>query len=257
MILTGDYHTHTKYSHGKGLVIENAEVAYSKGLKEIAITDHGFSHPAFGLRKRKLSSLRKDIDTAKEKFGINVLMGIESNLLSDKGDVDLKEDNYDKFDLFAVGIHKFVLYKPKGVFNIFLPNFFTSTFNGRPSKSLVKANTLAFTNAVKKHPIDFITHLNYCCYSDAVEVAKVCADYGTFLELSGKKEHLTKDELHLVAKTGVKFILNSDAHTIDRVGDIALANGLITEGVISKEQIVNIDGKTPDFRFKNYKLKGI
>ena len=59
MILTSDYHTHTVYSHGKGTVLENALVAKEVGLKEIAISDHGFSHPAFGLTKRKLPKIRK------------------------------------------------------------------------------------------------------------------------------------------------------------------------------------------------------
>ena len=36
MILSSDYHTHTKYSHGKGTIIENAIVAKQKGLKKIA-----------------------------------------------------------------------------------------------------------------------------------------------------------------------------------------------------------------------------
>ena len=51
MILTADYHTHTKYSHGKSSVLENAIWAKDHGLKQIAVTDHGFSHPAFGLTK--------------------------------------------------------------------------------------------------------------------------------------------------------------------------------------------------------------
>ena len=54
MILLGDYHTHTKYSrhnHGKGSVLENASVASNKGLKQIAITDHGFSHRLYGVRR--------------------------------------------------------------------------------------------------------------------------------------------------------------------------------------------------------------
>ena len=54
MILTGDYHTHTKFSHGKGTIYDNALMAKKIGLKEIGISDHGFSHPAFGLRKRYL-----------------------------------------------------------------------------------------------------------------------------------------------------------------------------------------------------------
>ena len=40
--MIADYHTHTVYSHGTGSVLENALIAKEKGLKEIAITDHGF-----------------------------------------------------------------------------------------------------------------------------------------------------------------------------------------------------------------------
>ena len=67
MILTSDYHTHTKYSHGKGTVLENAIRAKEIGLKEIAISDHGFSHPAFGLRQRKMPKLISDCNEAEKK----------------------------------------------------------------------------------------------------------------------------------------------------------------------------------------------
>ena len=50
MLLTGDYHTHTPYSHGKNTVDENAAQAAANGLKEIAITDHGFRHVIYNLR---------------------------------------------------------------------------------------------------------------------------------------------------------------------------------------------------------------
>ena len=56
MLLYGDYHTHSIYSrnhHGKGTVLENASVAADKGLKQIAITDHGFNHEFFGIRRKK------------------------------------------------------------------------------------------------------------------------------------------------------------------------------------------------------------
>ena len=33
MIIYGDYHTHTTYSHGKGSIIDNAIAAKNKGLK--------------------------------------------------------------------------------------------------------------------------------------------------------------------------------------------------------------------------------
>ena len=51
MKINFDLHTHTVYSHGKGTIAENAATAKEKGLYGIGITDHGFSHPAFGMRR--------------------------------------------------------------------------------------------------------------------------------------------------------------------------------------------------------------
>ena len=82
MILTADYHTHTPYSHGKGTVEENAARAKELGLKQIGITDHGFSHLAFGLKRKKVPDLIADCKRASEKLGIDVLVGMESNIRS-------------------------------------------------------------------------------------------------------------------------------------------------------------------------------
>ena len=94
MILTGDYHTHTPYSHGKNTVLENTIAAKKLGLKEIAITDHGFNHLLFGLKRSRLGDLRAEIEEAKRLTGLNVLMGMESNLISLDGQTDMKESDY-------------------------------------------------------------------------------------------------------------------------------------------------------------------
>ena len=81
-----------------------------------------------------------------------------------------------------------------------------------------------------------------------MEVAKCCRDYGTYLELSSKKEHLSDEELAKVADTGVRFVINSDAHSIDRIGEVTLAEEQIARVGIPHERIDNIDGKLPSFR---------
>lgn len=254
MQLTADYHTHTKYSHGKGSVLDNAKRACELGLKEIGITDHGFSHPAFGLTKRKIPSLIQDCVSATKQTGVKVLVGIESNILGTDGTVDLKQKDYDKFDLFLAGFHKFVLYKPGTLFSTFVPNFINSTFNVKNvPKSLIKRNTKAYINVIKNNPVDVITHLNFCVYADAVEVAKCAADYGTYIELSAKKTHLSDEEIYLVAKTGVKFIINSDAHTPNRIAEISLIEKTLQRVDVPRDLIANIDGKIPEFRFKRFK----
>ena len=249
MILTSDYHTHTKFSHGKGSVKENAIRAKELGLKEIAISDHGFSHPAFGLRKWKLPRLIDDCKEAEKETGVRVLVGIESNIIGIDGTVDLKANRYDDFDVFLAGIHKFVLYKPNTFFKVFIPNFFNSTFNSKKvSNRLIKENTKAFINVIKNNPVDVITHLNYCCYANSLEVAKAASDYGTYIELNSKKTHLTDEEIaDILAKTDAKFIINSDAHSPNRVGEVGLAFDTVSR------LNIHIDGKLPDFRFKKFK----
>lgn len=256
MRLTADYHTHTVFSHGKGEIADNVKAAMLAGLKEIGITDHGFAHPAFGLTKSKIPKMRDLIVKAEKEYGVKTYLGIESNLIGIDGTTDLKEKDYDKFDLFLAGFHKFVLFKPSALFKLFTPNMFTTYLKkDKPSKSLVKTNTKAFINLIKTRPIDAITHLNYYCFADAVEVAKAAADYGTYIELNSKKTHLTDEELYKVANTGVRFIIDSDAHSPTRVGEISLVEETLKRVEIDKNRIDNIDGRLPDFRFTAFKGK--
>ena len=256
MRLTADYHTHTKYSHGKGTVLENAERAKELGLKELGITDHGFSHPVFGLRRKKLPQLMSDIAAASSRTGVKILLGIESNILGESGKVDLLPSDYPQFDLFLAGAHRFIKFdKPRDYFNFFLRNFSASLFRTRPSKALIKLTTRAYINAIKYNPIDVITHLNFLYFADAAEVAKAAADYGTYLEISAKKPHLTKDELYKVDKTGVRYVINSDAHSPEKIGGIEIAKTLLSKVDIDTNRIDNIDGRLPKFRFAEYKMR--
>ena len=61
------------------------------------------------------------------------------------------------------------------------------------------------------------------------------------------------EEINKMLDTGVQFILNSDAHTPDRVGEISLVERLLERVNIPEDRIVNINGKLPNFRFKAFK----
>ena len=254
MLLTGDYHTHTPYSHGKNTVLENALAAKERGLKEIAITDHGFNHLLFGLKRSKLKDLRCEIDEAKIQTGINVLMGMESNLISLDGLTDMKESDYSYFDIFLFGIHSILKYsRLSDAYHIMLKNYYYYKTGKRPPDSVIKNTTRAYINAVKNNPVDILTHINYKCFCNLEEVAKVCADYGTYIEINTKKSHVSAEELNAMARTGVRFVIDSDAHSADRVGDTLIADRLLAEADIRPSQIDNIEGRRPVFRFDEYK----
>ena len=73
---------------------------------------------------------------------------------------------------------------------------------------------------------------------------------------NSKKTHLTDEELYQVVKTGVNFIISSDAHTPNRVGEISLVEKLLTRVNVPENQIANVNGKLPKMRFKSSKEKG-
>ncbi len=110
MELTADYHTHTPYSHGKGTVLENAMRAKELGFQEIGITDHGFSHIVFGVRRKKIPGLIRDCKEAEEKTGLRVYAGLENNIRGVSGKCDFTEKDYLNFDLFLAGIHVYIHY---------------------------------------------------------------------------------------------------------------------------------------------------
>lgn len=258
MKLTADYHTHTPYSHGKNTVLENAMAAKVKNLKEIAITDHGFNHLLFGLKRRNLKDLRAEIDEAEKLTGVKVLMGMESNLISVDGDTDMKESDLEHFDIYLFGIHEVLRYKHfSDFYNIMLKNYTAYKFGKKPSDKVIATTTKAYINAVKNNPVDILTHINYKCYCNLEEVAKCCADYGTYIEINTKKRHVSAEELNAMARTGVRFLIDSDAHSASRVGDTKIAEQLLTEADIDPMQIDNIDGRLPDFRFREYKIRNI
>lgn len=255
MILTGDYHMHTPYSHGKNTVAENAARAKELGIQEIAITDHGFSHVAFGLRRKEMPSYKAECAAAEKEYGIRVLVGIEANIHGLSGRSDLTEKDYEDFDVYLCGNHVFIKYeRKKGKWAYGWGNLFARNLLSKMPKKLVQYNTEAYINAIKRNPIDAITHLNYRCECDTLEVAKVAADYGTYIELNSKKEHLSDEQLNdIVQKTSARFIINSDAHAVQRVGDTQLVEEQLKRLSFPLDRIDNIDGRRPNFRFTEFK----
>ena len=257
MILTADYHTHTPYSHGKNTVEENVARAKELELKQIAITDHGFSHVAYGLRRNQVDSYVAECKAAAKKYGIDVLVGIESNIKGEDGKADLTKKDYQNFDIYLCGNHIFVFYSSnRDCWKYGWGNVMSRRFLPHAPKSLIERNTKAYINAIKNNPIDAVTHLNFLCPANALEVAKCAADYGTYIELNTKKRHLSDEELCEIAqKTDARFIVNSDAHVAARVGDTKIVEEQLAKIDFPMERIDNIDGRLPTFRFAEFKKR--
>lgn len=255
MAFWGDYHTHTIYSHGSGTVEENVLQAVKKGFKEIAITDHGFKHMTYNVRRMDWIYIQKDVERMRVKYpNIDIFLGLETNFNSADGIIDILPSDMADLDILLCGYHKFV--KPdrvKDFFKFYLPNFVLDTLGTSTKKTTIR-NTDAYIKALEKYDLDVIAHINYGITVDPIEVAKACMHYGTYVELNGKRINMTDAELEKMTEMGVQFICNSDAHSPERVGDFKQGMARIEKLKIPYEQVCNWE-KIPQFRSRLNKKK--
>lgn len=243
MIIYGDYHTHTTYSHGKGSILDNAIVAKQKGLKEIAITDHGFSHALYGFKRKNVEDMAVDIEKARQATGVNVLFGIEENFISLDGKTGILKSDLDFLNIVNVGFHKIVKTNSiKDTFGLLLPNNLKWY-----SKNQIQKNTLCVLKAIENEPINIITHLGYGMPVNVEEVARLAKQKNVLIELNGKRINFTPADMDALMKHDTMFILNSDAHRPEKVGDVRNGMKYVLKYGIPEKNIANL-GKRPDFK---------
>lgn len=248
MKITADFHTHTRYSHGTGSVTDNTVNALSLGMRAVAITDHAKNHPLVGVKPGKIDDLVKDVKAAdKEYRKIRVLSGLEANIISPRGDIDVTEEQAEKLDILLVGFH-LTAYQKKFV------DYFGLPFNGvlhifcKNSAKRIAYNTDAFVKCVLENKVDILTHPGFRLDVDCGAIAAACAETGTYMELSSR--HRTPDlkDVEAAIKAGAKFVINSDAHKPVNVGKCDYAISLAEELKLTDEEVVNISDKPVVFR---------
>ena len=214
-MLTADLHTHTLYSHGTGTVEDTVRAAIEKGLKRIGIADHGPKHIFFPVKWEALLQLRRDVDRMNKKYGsqIEVLMGIEANLLGD-GLTDVPEDD-SVFDYILLGYHK-------GAFPLdAISRGWTRNilFKQNAARHGAK-NAMAYAHAMDNTKKLFaITHPGIYIPVDFPLLAREAAYHGVALEINESHRNATAEDLRAMKAAGAKLIISSDAHRPGRVGE--------------------------------------
>lgn len=231
MKLIGDMHTHTIYSHGKGTPRENIMRAIELGLDEIAVSEHACANMYYGVRGKKLERLNGELDALKREFSskIRVMKGLECNV-TDFGRSDIPRDR-SEYDVIILGYHKGI-----PPVNRFAWHILSESFGGR---STPRRNTEAIMEAADKGRADIISHPNEYLKIDVEYMAQCARELGILLEINSAHVSLSVDDLSAAARCGAKFIIGSDAHSPDRVGDFSAALAAARRaGVLDK--IVNI-----------------
>jgi putative hydrolase len=242
MKIFADYHTHTLYSHGKGTIRENVDRAIELGLREIGISDHGPRHFLYGIKLKNLDKMRAEIDSInKSQDKIKVKLGLEANIISIKGELDIDDSIASKLDMVLAGYHFGAFPKNIGQgIKIHGRNYLARYFPSVDRKARV-FNTEAVVNAIYNNKIDILTHPGAKANIDTREVAKAAAERGTALEINSSHGHLTVEYIRVAMKEGVKFVISSDAHSPAEVGSVDSGIRRAIEAGLSVGQIINAE----------------
>lgn len=223
MRLVADLHVHTIASgHAYSTIKENLVAAREKGLQMMAITDHGPGIPG----GPDLSYFGYLQILPLEDEGIEILVGVEANIMGPDGALDIPEKYLDLMDIVLAGLHP-VCYRGGSV----------------------SENTKAMINTIKNPYVDIIVHPGNPDYPiDIDEVVAAAREYDTLLEINnsslagGARAGSGKNceaIAHALARYNLPVSVGSDAHYVDRVGRFDRALQLIDAAGIKESQVLN------------------
>src|SRR3989344_1653677 len=222
--LKGDLQTQTSWTDGANAIEEMAKEAKRLGHEYICITDHtkGLAMTG-GSDEKKLSRQAGEIDRLnKEISGIEILKGAEVNISKD-GSLDIADEALAKLDFAGAAIHS--------LFGL-----------------SEKEQTERFIKAMRNPHIDIIFHptgrvpmRREPIKLDFEAVFKEAARSGTMLEINA---HPWRLDLHgeLVReakKYGVKFMINTDAHSTGDLSYLEYGIAQARRGWAEKKDIIN------------------
>ena len=240
MKLKGDYHTHSKYSGDcKNEMEDVVKQAIARGLDEIAITDHGPKHAGYGIKTTDYPQMHQEIMVLRDKYPqIKILLGLEANLLGTKGDIDLTPEMESLCDWLNCGYH-FGSNLSQDL-PIHIRNFL-SKYSKRVYERAKRDNTNAMINAMRKHKIKMMTHPGAKGPIDIDAVARVAAETGTMLEINSSHGHLTVENIKIAMQYDVTFVVNSDAHRLERIGEVADGFRRIEVSGLPIDRVYNVE----------------
>ena len=240
MKFKGDYHTHSKHSDGHATVGEIVDAAAKCGLSEIGLADHGPNNIWTGVKNAQ-SLLKVQDELAELQFknpDIKLLSGVEANIISLDGTIDVEKDILDRLDYLLVGLHANIIPKGPGGMDWILGNHLPMGMR-RFKNRIRNQNTKALVGAVHRYKALAITHPGLKMEIDIPEVARACQVTNTAWEVNTGHRHPGFPAVLEAASSGVDFIVNSDAHCSETVGKLEYGSWILEKARIPIERILN------------------
>ena len=230
MKFTVDSHTHTISSgHAYCTVQEMARGARENGIEMIAITDHGSSMKGapFLYHFANLKVLPREI------FGVRVVKGVEANIISYEGEVDIPQDYLKRLEFSIASFHEICI-----------------------TPSTVEDHTRAAVRVLENPFIDAIAHPGNPQFQVDIErVVRAARDNGKLIEINNHSFVIrtgSADNCRQFAKLckeyGVRVVCGSDAHYSADVGRFHHVYEVFEEVEMPEELVLN----TSTEKFENY-----
>jgi DNA polymerase (family X) len=224
--IKGDLHSHTTLSDGRNSLAEMAEAARDRGYEYLAVTDHSASH-GFGdhVTAERLWERIEEVRAWNEVDGgdgFRLLAGSEINIGLD-GSLDYPDDLVAALDWVVASVH--------------------TSFNVSE-----KQMTERVVAAIENPDVDCIGHLTGRLIGrrepygiDVEAVAEAAARTGTTIEINGNPNRRDLSDLHarLAAEAGVKIVLDTDAHGVDTLDNMAYAVATARRAWLTADDVSN------------------
>jgi len=221
MQLIADLHTHTLASqHAYSTILENVRCAAEAGIQYLGWTDHA-PDMIDGAHSWHFGNLYAVPETLS---GVRILKGVEADVVSLDGKLDMPDESLARLEWVAVSIHSPLL--PPGT---------------------VEEHTAVYLAAAKNPYVDMIAHSGSPDYVyDYDTVVKALRDEGKVLEINEHTFDARKASVPnctklaaLCKKYGCRIAVNSDAHFATQIGRFPQALKMLEELSFPQELILN------------------
>ncbi|MFF6772885.1 DNA polymerase/3'-5' exonuclease PolX [Streptomyces sp. NPDC012637] len=221
--IRGDLHTHTDLTDGLATLEEMTKAAAARGYAYYAVTDHAPDLSMQRMTDEKILAQREHVRSLDGKHHrMRLLHGTELNIGPDGG-MDWPDAFLQDFDLCVASVHShFGLDRPA------------------MTRRLVRACENPHVNIIG-HPTTRLIGKRPGIDADLDEVFAACARTGTALEINAQPDRLDLgDEDILRARShGVKFAVDTDAHSIPQLAYLRYGIGTAQRGWLTPDDVIN------------------
>jgi DNA polymerase (family 10) len=227
--LRGDLHTHTDLTDGVASLETMVTAARRRGYEYYAVTDHAPDLIMQRMTDEKMLAQREQVRALTAQFtgGLVLLHGTELNIGPD-GSVDwdaagLGGQGLAGFDICVASVHSHFEQSRAEMTR----RFVTACEN--PHVNVIGHPT---TRRIGKRPpveVDF------------GELFRACARTGTALEINASPQRLDlpSDHIRAARDAGVRFAIDSDAHSVSDLGNMPYGAGTAQRGWLTPDDVIN------------------